>query len=307
MPRPLDASISSSLLLHSGALGDFILTWPLLRALLNTSDLITLIAAPAHAHLATRIFSTPRLRTISKEHREVTRLWLDEPATTADRAAWAALLGPEPITHIYSFLGDDDSPTSRRFRERLLDCTAAASLTTIGPPGSPSRAAAWSALDVAIRGRVAPRPPGLGPAILHVGAGSRAKRWPLEHWRTLIDTHPFPRGIRIIAGEVEAEQFTPDEHRQFAAIRGDILPTLNHLLDLLTDTHPSLFIGADTGPTHLAAQLALPTLALFGPTDPTTWSPIGPAAQVIRSPTTNMHDLTPATVAKHLLSRHPKT
>lgn len=295
-------SSSHTLLLHAGALGDFILTWPLLRALLSTSDLVTLIAAPAHARLAARVFNAPRLRTISKEHREVTRLWLDEPATDDDRAAWADLTGPAPITHVCSFLGDDDSPASRRLRQRLLHCTAAASLTTIGPPGSPSRAAAWAAFEVHERGGVAPRPPhpSPGPAILHVGAGAHNKRWPLTHWRTLLDTHPFPRGVRLIAGEVEAEQFTREDHRLFTALRGELLPTLDHLLDALTHTHPSLFIGADTGPTHLAAQLALPTLALFGPTDPATWAPIGPAVHVLRSPTPHMHDLTPGAIAAHL-------
>jgi heptosyltransferase-1 len=43
-----------------------------------------------------------------------------------------------------------------------------------------------------------------------------------------------------------------------------------------------LFVGADTGPTHLAAAAGVPTLALFGPTPVERFSPVGPRAAVLR-------------------------
>jgi ADP-heptose:LPS heptosyltransferase len=45
-----------------------------------------------------------------------------------------------------------------------------------------------------------------------------------------------------------------------------------------------LFLGNDSGVSHLAAAVGTPTVALFGPTDPTVWSPIGPRVTVVRSP-----------------------
>ena len=42
------------------------------------------------------------------------------------------------------------------------------------------------------------------------------------------------------------------------------------------------YVGHDSGPTHLAAMIGLPTLALFGPTDPAIWSPLGPRVQCLR-------------------------
>jgi ADP-heptose:LPS heptosyltransferase len=42
-----------------------------------------------------------------------------------------------------------------------------------------------------------------------------------------------------------------------------------------------LFLGHDSGVTHLAALLETPTVALFGPTDPARWAPRGPAVTVI--------------------------
>jgi heptosyltransferase-1 len=44
----------------------------------------------------------------------------------------------------------------------------------------------------------------------------------------------------------------------------------------------ALFVGADTGPTHLAAAAGVPTLALFGPTPVERFSPVGPRAAVLR-------------------------
>ena len=44
----------------------------------------------------------------------------------------------------------------------------------------------------------------------------------------------------------------------------------------------ALFVGADTGPTHLAAAAGTPTLALFGPTPPERFGPVGPCVAVLR-------------------------
>ncbi len=43
-----------------------------------------------------------------------------------------------------------------------------------------------------------------------------------------------------------------------------------------------LYIGNDSGMTHLAALLAVPAIALFGPTDPERWAPRGPHVTVLR-------------------------
>ena len=42
-----------------------------------------------------------------------------------------------------------------------------------------------------------------------------------------------------------------------------------------------VFVGHDSGVTHLAALLGAPTIALFGPTDPARWAPRGPAVTVM--------------------------
>jgi len=48
-------------------------------------------------------------------------------------------------------------------------------------------------------------------------------------------------------------------------------------------THAQLFVGNDAGPTHLAALMGVPTVAIFGPSDPVRWSPVGPKVKLVRA------------------------
>jgi ADP-heptose:LPS heptosyltransferase len=41
------------------------------------------------------------------------------------------------------------------------------------------------------------------------------------------------------------------------------------------------FVGNDSGPSHLAAMLAVPTVAIFGPTVASIWAPVGPQVTVV--------------------------
>lgn len=43
----------------------------------------------------------------------------------------------------------------------------------------------------------------------------------------------------------------------------------------------SLLVSVDTGPAHLAAALGVPVVVLFGPTSPVRWGPIGPAHRTV--------------------------
>jgi len=45
-----------------------------------------------------------------------------------------------------------------------------------------------------------------------------------------------------------------------------------------------LFVGHDSGLSHLAAVLGVPTLAVFGPTNPARWAPLGPQVSVVTGP-----------------------
>jgi ADP-heptose:LPS heptosyltransferase len=42
------------------------------------------------------------------------------------------------------------------------------------------------------------------------------------------------------------------------------------------------YTGNDSGITHLAAMLGAPAVALFGPTDPIIWRPVGPDVTILQ-------------------------
>ncbi len=61
-----------------------------------------------------------------------------------------------------------------------------------------------------------------------------------------------------------------------------LAPPTNPASSARLSARAALFVGADTGPTHLAAAAGAPTLALFGPTPPERFGPVGPRTAVLR-------------------------
>ena len=53
-----------------------------------------------------------------------------------------------------------------------------------------------------------------------------------------------------------------------------------------------VYIGNDSGPTHLAAAVGTPVVALFGPSDPAVWAPRGPRVRVAAAPTLEAIEVT---------------
>ena len=57
-----------------------------------------------------------------------------------------------------------------------------------------------------------------------------------------------------------------------------------------------LYLGHDTGVSHLAAASGVPSLLLFGPTDPGVWAPPHEQVRVLRAPDGNLPGLPVSTV-----------
>ena len=83
----------------------------------------------------------------------------------------------------------------------------------------------------------------------------------------------------------------------FAAHR---LPTISHLELAEVAALARLarcFVGNDSGVSHLAAAAGAPGVAIFGPTDPDRWRPLG-RVRIMRA--SKLIDLKPAEVASAL-------
>lgn len=105
--------------------------------------------------------------------------------------------------------------------------------------------------------------------LLAPGATWATKQWPAGHWRSLT-----ARLESFWDGSVF--ELTPPGGGQGTGIpvgRGGVLPALPlaDVLDLLAAS--AGLITVDGGVMHAAVGLRIPTLALFGPTDPRLWFP----------------------------------
>ncbi|MBI5605869.1 MAG: glycosyltransferase family 9 protein [Deltaproteobacteria bacterium] len=131
--------------------------------------------------------------------------------------------------------------------------------------------------------RQIPKPgEGLPLWAMHSGSGSPHKNWPLEGFlevaqelRSLKKAQPF-----FLMGPVEQET-SPEtvkmiEARGFPIIRSVTLPVLAGVLSQCAG-----YLGNDSGVSHLAAALGLPTVVLFGPTDPIFWGPKGKKVRIL--------------------------
>ena len=118
------------------------------------------------------------------------------------------------------------------------------------------------------------------------GAGGREKRWPLECWERLLEAFLTRSSKRVILLAGPAEEGEPlerlSENREDRVTLARNL-SLDDLPDLLSRVEA--YVGHDSGVTHLAAMMGVATLALFGPTDPRRWGPLGGRAWVFRGTT----------------------
>ena len=89
------------------------------------------------------------------------------------------------------------------------------------------------------------------------------------------------RDVKFVVGEAEHDRWSAAELKSLDSVAPVVTPKT--LVELFTAiTQASAYVGNDTGPTHLAAITGTPTTAIFGPTDPAIWQPLGPNVKIIR-------------------------
>ncbi len=123
--------------------------------------------------------------------------------------------------------------------------------------------------------------------VVHPGSGGRPKCWPLDRYLELLDTvHERPGPfIALFTGPAE-EGETQDRIDAFTRDRTGMVHYAGADLSALAAVLSSadLYLGNDSGVTHLAAAAGCRVIALFGPSDPAIWAPRGPDTVVLRSP-----------------------
>jgi ADP-heptose:LPS heptosyltransferase len=113
-----------------------------------------------------------------------------------------------------------------------------------------------------------------GATVVHVGAASPARRWPLDRWAAIV-AHELDRGRSVVLTGTASERPLTTAVRQAASLAGDHdLAGRTDLTTLATLVAVAgRVVSGDTGIAHLATALRTPSVVLFGPTPPAEWGP----------------------------------
>jgi ADP-heptose:LPS heptosyltransferase len=277
MLKGADANL---LIIHQGALGDFILTFPAINRLqkyyqpvdvLCQSQLGKLAGAlglaqnwyPSEAAYVASLFGDridPKIKALLAQYEHIILFTVsDRLEQSVNRVAANAScrLPPKP-------------PVDQRLHvaQFVLEAVRACGLINSADAGLDD-------LPLPVRQSRRRNP---AKILLHPGAGSVRKRWPLSNFLQ-VETALKADGLQpeFVLGPAEnalaEELLHPD---RVVHVLDDLLV----LLDLLDSAGG--YIGNDSGASHLAAYCGLPTTVIFGPADPQRWAPIGRAVKIVR-------------------------
>jgi heptosyltransferase III len=283
------------LVIRPGALGDALLTFPVLKALRASSEAIhiTLVSHPAVLELArtwdlaklTENYSSARWSELFLSNGIRSTRLLSELAATNLAVCWLhdeeglvehnlrnagcqdVICAPgrppeKTYEHIVHYLGT----TLNLNLSEITQFTLKSGLTPLEVERDP---ASPQAKMVAI----------------HPGSGGAKKCWPIENFAQLItylQQHNIP--TLLLSG--------PADQERLLQLRKLLLPSQSTSLRILENAPLSdlcrefqncrCYLGNDSGITHLAALSGLPTIALFGPSDPRIWRPVGSRVHLIQ-------------------------
>lgn len=275
------------LVIRGGAIGDFILTLPAIAALRRQFP---------EAHL--EVLGYPHIVQLAIAGELVDRVQSIEAGPLAGFFARNGTLNPNLVEYfsgfslIVSYLFDPDEI----FKTNVGRCTKAQFI--VGPhrpketekiPASkvylkPLERLAIFDADHRPRLNLSSGVAHAAPLVaLHPGSGSEKKNWPEQKWANLLAhlVNSTAAHLLVVGGEAEGERL----QRLTAALPparvrvGQSLP-LTDLARLLQGC--SAFVGHDSGISHLAAALGVPTIVLWGETVEEIWRPPQEKVVIVR-------------------------
>jgi heptosyltransferase III len=284
------------LIIRGGAIGDFILTLPALKALRDAYPRaqIEILGYKHIAALAQNRFYAQAVRSI--EYGPLSSFFANNAELPAELASYFS-----SFDLIISYLYDPDRIFENNLRRCGVENLLCGPAKIVEAAGHAARQLArpieelgvrvsdlTEKISISLEDRQFAREflQNLQQPVLaiHPGSGSTQKNWPLKNWIGLFSrTGGFPvtedksgqarklPSLVVISGEADKaatealEREWRDQEVRFAKNL-----TLPHLAAVL---ERSIFIGHDSGISHLAAAAGANCVLLFGPTDPNVWAP----------------------------------
>jgi heptosyltransferase-3 len=295
------------LVIRGGAIGDFILTLPALKALRDARPdaRIEILGYKHIAMLAENRFYAQAVRSI--EYGPLARFFADNRELPAELAEYFA-----SFDLIISYLYDTDGIFERNLRRcgvENLFCGPAKIIENGGHAAlqlaRPIEELGFNVRDLSeriftsvedrnfAREFLATLPQPI--VAIHPGSGSQAKNWPLKNWISLFSrSSEFSINgkfisLVVISGEADNVQTGQLErewrNRNVCFAKNLPLPQLAAVLER------SVFVGHDSGISHLAAAAGANCILLFGSTNPDVWAPKNGNVRVLKAPNGRISDL----------------
>jgi heptosyltransferase-3 len=125
------------------------------------------------------------------------------------------------------------------------------------------------------------------PIAIHPGSSDEGRRWPAASFAAVINQLlRLQQPVLLLAGPSEAEVLKEVQKRLSYSPKAGLLTVLQNA-PLLEVAQRLLkcksFLGNDSGISHLAGMLGIPTLVLFGWSNPLTKHPVGPFVETLRA------------------------
>lgn len=118
--------------------------------------------------------------------------------------------------------------------------------------------------------------------LCHMAASMPNRRWPVRQWAALYHLAAAAgQRLTFTTGTGAREQSLTEELKKLAPAAPILPPAPELALFLALVKRAGVFISGDTGPLHFAAGLGVPTIALFGPSSPARWAPVGRRHRVL--------------------------
>lgn len=289
------------LIFHQGALGDFIVTWPLALGLARVfaQSRVFYVTAGQKGALAEKALRVESADVENGWH----QLFSEEPQLSESSAK--LLAGAQQIISFVSSAGDTWAKNVSKIAPEAslihLSTIPAESfqghvteylLEQLKPHAVIAAALGQMLQSVRTRGLALCRPAGR-TVVLHPGAGSGKKCWAPEQFLELAGMFKAAgRPVQAVLGEVELERWPAAMIEAFSKAAEIRRPA--SLVELMqTVSGASAFVGNDSGPGHLAGIIGTPTISIFGPKDPIRWRPLGPHVSVLHA---EWEDITPRLV-----------
>lgn len=296
--------VSRILVIRGGAIGDFILTLPAIRLLREgfPSAQLEILGYKG-------IVSLAEMNGLADATRSI------ECGPLAGFFVRNGVLAPDLVDYfgsfqqVVSYLFDPDEIFATNLRRaRVRDLITASPKITAQEHAARQLARPLAQLGLHLENpaaQIAPNEPRkVDPNLIaiHPGSGSEKKNWPLKRFlalaEMLLERNRAQRFL-LVGGEADQARLA----KLIASLPNDRLKVARNLalpMLALRLQNCAVFLGHDSGISHLAAAVGTPSLLLFGPTDPAVWAPQNPQVRVLHSPDRTMETIDLAEVLESL-------